>query len=252
VSVSADSPDAASSPAAVARIPVRRRKVSWVQQATIVFMKDLVLEARSGEVVINTAFFGFVVVVMSSMAYYVSPRNQAQIAAGAIWLSMAFAAVLSLTRSWQREKEAHALDGLLVSPLSPAAFFCGKALGLWAFLTVVELVVIPSAALFMNIDLGEHGLGLAAIALCATPGISASGTLFGAMTVRTQAGALVIGIVLLPLLAPTLLTAVVASRNYIDGFAFSELGSFFLLMLVFDAVFIAGGAALFGPVVDGG
>jgi heme exporter protein B len=231
---------------------VARRRVGWFEQTAIVVGKDIAIELRSGEVVVNTAFFAFVVVVISSMAYYLSPRNQSQVAAGAIWISTAFASVLSLTRSWQREKDSSALDGLLVSPLSHSAIFYGKALGLWAFLSAVEAVVVPSAALFMNVELGRYGLGLLLIALAATPGIAASGTLFGAMTVRTRAGALVIGIVLLPLLAPTLLCAVVASRNLMDGHALGELGGFFGLMLVFDLVFLALGGALFGPVVDGG
>lgn len=232
--------------------PLVRTQASWLSQAWLVFRKDVAIEVRSGEVVINTAFFGFVVVVMSSLAYFLSPRNQTQVAAGAIWVSTAFAAVLSLSRSWQREKEADALDGLLLSPLAPSAVFVGKALGLWLFLSVVEAVVIPSAALFMNIDLTRHGLTLVGLALCATPGLAASGTLFGAMTVRTQAGALLVGIVLLPLCCPTLLSAVVATRNLLDGYPLDEVSGFIVLMLVFDAVFVAGGAALFGPVVDGG
>jgi heme exporter protein B len=230
------------------------RRVSWLAQAKIILVKDLMIEARSGEVVVNSAFFALLVVVISSLSFYVSlnTRVTAQVAAGSIWLSTAFAAVLSLSRSWHRERDGGALDALLVSPLAPSAIFIGKAIGLLLFLGAVEAVVVPTAAVFFSIDLFEHGLGLLAIAACATPGIAASGTLFGVMTVRTKARDLILAIVLFPLLSPTLLSAVVATRDLLDGAPLSELGGFFKLMLVFDLTFIVGGISLFGILTEGG
>ena len=228
------------------------RPSSWLGQAKIILVKDLMIESRSGEVVINSAFFGLIVVVIASLSFYVELRTRSQLAAGCIWLSTAFAAVLSLSRSWHRERDAGALDALLVSPLAPSAIFFGKAVGLLLFLGAVELVVVPTAAIFFSVDLLDHGLGLLAIAACATPGIAASGTLFGVMTVRTKARDLILAIVLFPLLAPTLLSAVVATRDLLDGAPLGELGAFFKLMLVFDLTFIVGGISLFGILTEGG
>ena len=75
------------------------RRVSWLEQVRIILFKDLTIEARSGEVVVNSAFFALLVVVISSLAFYVSLNTRAQVAAGSIWLSTAFAAVLSLSRT---------------------------------------------------------------------------------------------------------------------------------------------------------
>ena len=112
------------------------------------------------------------------------------------------------------------------------------------------MVVIPLAALFFSIDLIVMGPGVVAIALVATPGIAATGTLFGSMTVRTQARDSPLAVVLFPLLAPTLLTAVVATRELFGGLPLAELGDYFVLMGVFDVVFIAGGVALFGTLIE--
>jgi heme exporter protein B len=236
------------------RAPARPapRPVSWLGQAKIILVKDLMIESRSGEVVINSAFFALLVVVIASLSFYVSLSTRAQVAAGCIWLSTAFAAVLSLSRSWHRERDGGALDALLVSPLSPSAIFFGKAVGLLLFLGAVEAVVVPTAAVFFSVDLLDHGLGILAIAACATPGIAAAGTLFGVMTVRTQARDLILAIVLFPLLTPTLLSAVVATRDLLDGAPLWELGGYFKLMLVFDLTFIVGGISLFGILTDGG
>src|SRR5690606_33749169 len=103
------------------------------------------------------------------------------------WLAIAFAAVLSLGRSWAREREAGALLGLLSTPIAPSALYAGKVFGLAMFLLVIQAVVFPAAALFFSIDLIEMAQGFAILSLFATPGIAAAGTLFGAMTVRTSA-----------------------------------------------------------------
>jgi len=180
------------------------------------------------------------------------PLVRAQVAAGAIWLPTAFASVLSLSRTWQRERQESAFDGLLVSPLSHSAIFMGKALGMFVFLLAVEAVVVPAAALLFSVDLTLHGPMLLAIALCATPGIAAAGALFGVMTVRTSARDLVLAIVLFPLLSPTLLAAVGATRDLLDGQPLAMLFGWFKVMWIFDLAFVAGGLTLFGPLADGG
>lgn len=221
-----------------------RRTPGFAQQAWLVMAKDLTIEAKSGEVTVTSAFFALLVVVLSSMSFHGGPRTGKLVASGVVWLSIAFAAVLSLGRNWAREREGRALVGLLTSPLHPGALFLGKMLTLTLFLFAIELVVYPMAALFFSIDLLEVGPGLAAIALLATPGIAAAGTLFGAMTVRTSARDLALSVVLFPLLSPVLLAAVGATRSLLAGAPLDEIFGFLRLILTFDLVFLAGGVAL--------
>jgi heme exporter protein B len=212
--------------------------------------KDLRIEVRSGEVVVTSSFFALLVVVVASLAFHGGPVTRASVAAGALWLSVAFAAVLALSRSWQREREESAYLGLLAAPLARSALFVGKLLSLLLFLSIVECAVVPLVAVLFAIDLTVSGIGLLAIVLCATPGIGAVGTLFGAMTVRTRARDLILAIVLFPLLAPTLLAAVVASRELFAGAPLSELGDYLSLMGLFDVVFLTGGLSMFGLLID--
>lgn len=227
-----------------------RQPLSWLAQTSAIFQKDLAIELSTGEVVITSGFFALLVVIMASLAFFGGPASGRIVAAGVIWLSLAFAAVLALGKTWQRERDESALDGLLVAPLSRSAIFAGKSLGVLAFLVIVECVVMPVAALLFSLDLRVVGPGLLCIALFATPGIAASGTLFGAMTVRTHARDLLLAVVLFPLLSPTLLSAVAATRELLNGAPILELGDYFQLMGVFDAVFIAGGLMLFGTLVE--
>jgi heme exporter protein B len=216
----------------------------------LVLRKDADIELGTGEVTVTSGFFAVLVVVLASFSFYGGPSTQRVVASGVIWLSLTFAAVLALGKTWQREREEAALDGLLITPLSRSAIFAGKALGVLGFLFANALIVVPLAALLFALDLTEYGAGLALIVLLALPGVAATGTLFGAMTVRTQARDLLLAVVLFPLLTPTLLAAVAATRELLSGVGVRELGDYYQLMLIFDVVFVTGGLGLFGTLIE--
>ena len=98
-------------------------------QALLIAGKDLAIEIATGEIVTTSAFFAVLVVVIASLAFYAGPESKVSVAPGVIWVAVAFAAVLSLSRTWQREREEGALSGLLVTPTARSAIFAGKALG---------------------------------------------------------------------------------------------------------------------------
>ncbi|MBI4954229.1 MAG: heme exporter protein CcmB [Myxococcales bacterium] len=227
-----------------------RAHSSWTRQAWLVLRKDVAIELATGEIVTTAGFFALLIVVVASLAFFSGPDVKVNVAPGVIWVAIAFASVLALGRSWQREREHDALSGMLVMPLSRSALFVGKAIGLFAFVVGIELVVLPVAALMFDVSLARVGPGLLLICLCATPGIAASGTLFGAMTVRTQARDLVLAVVLFPLLAPTLLAAVAATRELFAGATLAEVGDYFALMGVFGLLFTLGGLGLFETLIE--
>ncbi|HZF47838.1 MAG TPA: heme exporter protein CcmB [Polyangiaceae bacterium] len=222
-----------------------------MKQALLVAGKDLAIELATGEIVTTSGFFAVLVAVIASLAFFSGPGAAQEVAPGVIWVAVAFASVLALGRTWQRERDDGALSGLLVMPLARSAIFAGKALGLCVFITLVELVVVPVTALFFSVDLLEVGGGLALICLAGTPGIAASGTLFGAMTTRTRARDLVLASVLFPLLSPTLLAGVAGTRELLGGASVADLTDYFALMGVFGVVFTAGGLGLFELLIEG-
>jgi heme exporter protein B len=223
----------------------------WFAQALLVAGKDLSIELSTGEITVTAGFFAVLVAVIASLAFFADADAPVRVAPGVIWVSVAFASVLALGRTWQREREDGALLGLLVSPVSRSAIFAGKALGVAVFITVVEVIVVPVTALLFGIDLGKSGGGLVLLCLGATPGIAAAGTLFGAMTARTRARDLVLATVLFPLLTPTLLAAVAGTRELLGGAAVGELWDYLELMGVFAAVFVTGGIGMFGVLIEG-
>jgi heme exporter protein B len=228
-----------------------RTRHGWGRQTILVFGKDLAIERATGEIVTTAGFFAVLVTVLSSFAFATGPETSSRIAPGVVWLSVAFASVLGLFRTWHREREEGALKGLVVAPIARSAIFAGKGLGVLVFVVAVELINVPVAALLLGFDLARYGGPLAVIALFANVGVAATGTLFGAMTVRTRARDLVLASVMLPLLAPVLICAIAATRDLFDGASLGELADYLELMLIFDVVFTAGGLGLFGLLIEG-
>ncbi|MBK6513837.1 MAG: heme exporter protein CcmB [Polyangiaceae bacterium] len=240
-------PDATTAPSS----RERRALPGWLRQTWLVAKKDLAIELATGEIVTTAGFFAVLVTIIASLAFFAGKNGQRDVAPGVIWVSVAFASILALSRTWQREREDAAIRGLLIAPLARSAIFAGKAIGVAAFVTAVEIIVVPVTALFFSIDLAEHAGALALMLLAATPGIAASGTLFGAMTIRTRARDLILASVMLPLLAPSILAGVAGTRALLGGAPMSELTDYFSLLGLFGFIFTAGGIGLFDTVIEG-
>ena len=242
-------------------------QAGFYKSTMAIFAKDLRIELRTREIITTAGFFAALVAVLASVAFNVAVDDQmlARLAPGALWLAVAFASILALGRTWQREREEGALTGLLVSPIPRAAILVGKALGVAAFVLAIEIIVVPLVMLFFHVELLEVLPALVPVLLLATIGVAMTGTLFGAMTVRTRARDLVLAAVLFPLLSPTLISAVAATREVffavsqslslgkpLPGFAalVAMEQDYLLLLGVFDAVSIAGSVAIFGLLLD--
>ncbi len=225
-------------------------RVPFVRAALIVAGKDLRIELRTREVTTTTGYFAVLVAILASLSYTAGPKTTERVAPGTIWLSLAFTAVLAIGRFWQREREDGAFLSLRTAPISRGAIFAGKTITLLLFLFIVELVVVPVVALVFHVDLGDVIGPLALVLAAGTLGVAATGSLFGAMTVRTRARDLMLAVVLFPLLAPALLAGVSATREILVGAELSELTDYFWLFAVFDFVSIAGGLGLFGALIE--
>lgn len=210
------------------------------------FKKDVRIEVRTKELVTTAGFFAILVCVLSSIAFL----SDEQTAPGAIWIPLAFACVLGLSRSWQRERDDGALTALLLAPIPRASIFAGKALGILSFLCTVLVLVIPTVGLFFHLDLKEKLGGLLVLCLQGALGAAGIGTLFGVMTVRTRARDLLLSVILLPLLAPVLIAGITGTTALLHGATLGELGDYMILLGMFDVLSCGGGLALFGFLVD--
>ncbi|HEX7477701.1 MAG TPA: heme exporter protein CcmB [Polyangiales bacterium] len=223
--------------------------MTLLRAAWLILRKDLQIELRTGEVVVTTALFATLVTVITSLSFYVDERSGQMVAPGVLWVAVAFAGVLAMSRSWTRERENDAFRGLLLSPAPRAAIYVGKTLGTLAFLGVVEAVLVLEVAVLFNLDLTKILLPLVGLLVLGTIGFAATGNLFAAMGVRTRARDMVLAVALFPVIAPALLCGVVATRELLGGAPAHEIWQWAQILLAFDVAFATTGVLLFEPLV---
>ncbi|MDJ0766058.1 MAG: heme exporter protein CcmB [Myxococcota bacterium] len=224
---------------------MRFLKTLWV-----VFLKDIRVELRAREIVLTTALFALLVVILAGFAFGAGTLKGGTGAAGVLWMAIALCGILALSRTFERERAFAVFSAVLMTPAPRAAIYAGKALGVFVFLIIVEVIIIPLIELFFHAPLMAHAASLAPILLLATLGYAAVGTLFGAMTIRTQLRDLLLGVILYPLLAPLLIAAAKATEAVIDGQGLAAVADYLKLMAAADMLFIAGGLWLFGPLME--
>ena len=173
--------------------------------------KDLRLEARTRESVPAMLLFSLSTFVLFHFGLDRDTLD-GDLAAGVLWVTILFAAVLGVNRLFVAEREEGGFDGFLLAPVDRSSLLVAKALVLFAFLVVVELAVVPAFALLLLGPPVTQALpSLVGILLLADAGIAVVGTLVGALAVQTRARELIGPLLALPLLLPLLVAAAEAT-----------------------------------------
>ena len=161
------------------------------------------------------------------------------LAAGVLWATLLFAALLGVNRLFVAEREEGGFDAIRLAPIDRSALFAAKATALFAYLAVLELVVVPIFALFFLGSAAALG-PLVAVLLLADLGIAATGTLISA---RDLLGPLV----LLPLVVPLMIAATGASEPLLaaGGPGYHRFGSWLAVLSLYDLIFLLLGWAVF-------
>jgi len=224
--------------------------VNTLRAAWLIFRKDLQIEARTGEVVITTGLFALLIAVLTSLSFYTDPNTSQRIAAGVLWIAIAFAGVLAMGRSWSRERDNETIRGLLLSPIPRASIYLGKLLGSLLFLSLVEVLLSLVVGVLFNLDLVHAAGPLSLLLALGSVGFAATGNLFAAMGVRTRARDMLLAVVVFPVVAPALLCGVVATRELlVNGASLDELAGWIRILLAFDIAFVTAGIYLFEPLM---
>jgi len=219
--------------------------------AWIIARKDILVEARSRELVYTTVFFATACVLVFSFAFVRDGRPIEHAAAGILWVAIAFAGTLALARTFERERHSQTLRALLAAPVERAAVYLGKLVALLLLLAVVELVLVPIIGLLFWAPIARAPWLLAGLLATGTIGFAAVGTLFAAMLVRAHSRDVLLPVVLYPMVVPVLIGGVQGTAAIFAEEPNLDLAAVWLTMLVFfDAVFVTLALWTFAPVMN--
>jgi heme exporter protein B len=212
--------------------------------------KDLTAERRTKANFNAVVFLAGLILLMFGFA--LGPDHDAlqSVAGGVLWLTVLFSGVLSFNRSYEQELEHGALEMLLLYPGDRRSIFVGKLLANLAFVGLVEVVMVPAAALLYDIPVWDVMLPLAGVLFLGTLGFVTLGTFYAAMASRLRAREVMLPLLLFPMLVPLLLAAVQATKAILIGDPLGEAGAWMRMLLVFDVIFVISAWYAFEHVIE--
>jgi len=200
--------------------------------------KELLVELRTLQSVPGMSLFAVTTFVVFHFALN---RNtvEGDLAAGILWVTLLFAAVLGVNRVFVADAEQGGFDGFLLAPVDRSAMLIAKVLTLLAYLVVLELVAVPAfALLLLGASLGPGLAELIATLALGDVGIAVIGTLVGALAVHTSARDLFGPLLALPLLVPIVIGGSRASSPLLSvTHSAGAQGRWLLTLGLYDLVF---------------
>ena len=210
--------------------------------------KDLRSEFRAREIITSVLVFTLLVIVIFNFAFNSGAVPMRAVAPGMLWVTFAFAGVLSLNRTFVQEKEEGCLEGLLACPVSRDVIYTGKMLSSLFFMLVVEIVALPIFMVLFNLPVITWQI--VTVTLLATFGFVTVGTLFSALAVNTKARELVLPFLFLPVVVPVLIAAVNATGIALEGGTWADMAIWLQVLGAFDAIFLVVSFLTFGFVIE--
>jgi heme exporter protein B len=222
---------------------------SYLRKVLAIVGKDIAAEIRTKEMLSAMFVFSLLVIFIFNFAFDLRAENQQTLAPGVLWVAIAFAGMLGLSRSFILERDRGVLDGLLLTPVDRSAIYFGKMIGNVLFISLVEVVILPFFIVLFNQSVVALPL-LAGVVIAGTIGFASVGTLFSAMAVHTRAREVLLPIMLFPVIIPVMVSAVRLTGAILDKTPFGEVSQWVTLLVAFDAIFIAASFMLFEYVVE--
>jgi heme exporter protein CcmB len=217
----------------------------------LLLWKDVVVELRAKELVYATVFFAAVVVLVFCFAFLGGLRPTVDVTAGVLWVTIALAGTVGISRAFEREREGDTMRALLLAPVPRSALYLSKLIAISILMLIVEIVSVLMISLLFTISIVGVIGQLAAFLLLGTIGFAAVAALFGASLGRARSRDVLLPLLVYPLVVPVLIAGTRGTVALLMG-AEPTLAAFWLkFLLVFDAVFVSLGVWVFEPLVAG-
>jgi heme exporter protein B len=223
--------------------------MSYLRKVFAVVAKDVAAELRTREMLSSMFVFSLLVILIFNFAFDLRAENQKTLAPGVLWVAIAFAGMLGLSRSFIMEKDRGSMEGLLLTPVDRSAIYLGKMLGNLLFIGIVEIIILPIFIVLFNLSAADLPL-LLGVVILGTIGFAGVGTLFSAMAVHTRAREVLLPILLFPVVIPVMLASVKLTGAILDGIPFADVQNWFSLLVAFDLIFMALSVILFDYVME--
>jgi heme exporter protein B len=202
--------------------------------------KELRLELRTFQVIPAMALFSVTTLVVFHFSLQQN-TVEGPLAAGVLTVTLLFSAILGINRLFVADHEEDGFDGFLLAPVDRTALLVAKAMALFGFLVILEVVAVPAFDLMLldpNLT-SSKALGQTVLTLLlADLALAIVGTLVGALAIQTRARDLIVPLIALPLLLPVVIgTAKLLAPTFAVAGAGALPGRWLAILGLYDLIF---------------
>ena len=217
----------------------------WRDAFVAILAKDLRSELRTMRSLPAMVLFGVTTFVIFRFGLDRTSLS-GSLAAGVLWATLLFAAILGVNRAFVTERDEGGFEVIRLAPIDRTSVLADKSAALLAYLLALELVTVPTFALFF-LDSAAALAPLCAVLVLADLGLAATGALISSMAVNSRARDLLVPLLLLPLVVPLMIAATGASQHLLEpgGPAYDRFGTWLAVLGLYDLVFGLVGYAVF-------
>lgn len=198
------------------------------------------MELRGRETLFASLVLAFLILLVSHLAWG-NLTSHPELAPGVLWVAFVFAGTLGLGRSLHRERDRGTWEALALLPVDWGLIYLAKVATNLLLLLLLQAITIPAYGLLFDHNLLPYLPRLAPLFVLGALGLSAAGTLLAAASAYGHARELLLPVLLLPLLVPLLMMTLQATQKVLAGAPSSLLANETLLLVAFDAIFLAVG-----------
>ncbi len=224
---------------------------TYARRAWMILWKDVLTERRSKESLNALVFFSLLLLFIFQFALGPDRARVEAALPGLLWLGFILAGLLGLGRTFLIERENECWEGLVLTPGDKSAIYLGKLAGNVLVMAVVEAALLVLFAVFFGLDFTAALPQLAIVLTLGTLGLSALGTLFGAIAAQVRARELLFPVLLLPAVVPVLLGSVSATQTVLLGQPLGEAAPWLKLLAAADLIYLVVGILTFEFVLEG-
>lgn len=224
--------------------------MTYLRQLRAVIRKDLIQELRTKQRVATMGGFAVLVGVLFNYAIDQAIVAAQDIASGLIWMTLVFAGIMGVGRTFELESEDGAFQGVLLSPIPRDALYLGKVASNFLLVYTVVLLVLAVFGVFFQLDYGNHPGVLLAVLALGSLGFVALATLFGAVSSGTALGETLLPILVFPLLVPMVIYGASGTSRLLAGRPVTEVEGNVRMLAAFALLAMMAGASLFRFVVE--
>jgi heme exporter protein B len=245
-------------------VATRTAERGFLAKVIVLARKDLRVEMRGRDTLLPMLAFSLAVTLLLafSLPPDSDPRAPAELPVGTaslgvvlaafLWITVLFAGLIGFARTFEVERDAGAIEALLLVPIDRTGLFLGKAGANLSYVVAVEVLLLPAFAVLFSLDLGAGWLVLVLVTALVDIGFVAIGTLFASIAAHTRSRELMLPILALPALVPIFLAGVELTSDLFLGGGLEEVAArgWFGILVAFDVIVGVAAALAFEYVLD--